>query len=358
MSVQPKHSVLREKLLEHIRGLPGGAKLPAVRELMSNYEVSQLTVERALSGLKKLGLVESRTGQGTFLCDSQAKSKSLDAEHQVELILFGGERTLSLPGFHKDLVDQLMRCLGKKHWSLRATVLPNDVDGIAFVDTIEKLSPRAAILMGPPHQGIAEILARRNIAFVLMFPAWSTDLPNSFVVDNRSVARCWVEHLAEHGHKHIAYIHAPGKNNIHPDINERMRFFYEEMAKRGLLPDPEIVLEGDFNFESGYTNTKKLLAGKKKFTAVVTNDHAASGVYKALNEAGLEVGRDVSVIGTDDLDWTDHMHPPLTTVRIPRKRLALQAIAELSELLKGGSREFPCVAVDGELVSRDSVNQA
>ena len=92
----------------------------------------------------------------------------------------------------------------------------------------------------------------------------------------------------------------------------------------------------------------------KEFTAMIINDHSASGVYDALKEAGLEVGKDISVIGCDDLSWASHMHPPLTTVRIPRSRLAKRAVEILENLIARNEHVFDSVTMPVQLMIRES----
>jgi DNA-binding LacI/PurR family transcriptional regulator len=96
------------------------------------------------------------------------------------------------------------------------------------------------------------------------------------------------------------------------------------------------------------------LADGCKFTALICGDTTAPGVYRALQEKGLRIGQDVSVISVDDCLWAQHMHPPLTTVRIPRKQIASQAIEMLQTLVATDETRIPSQLVESKLVMRES----
>jgi DNA-binding LacI/PurR family transcriptional regulator len=83
------------------------------------------------------------------------------------------------------------------------------------------------------------------------------------------------------------------------------------------------------------------------------NDMSALGVLRRLQLAGLEVPRDVSVVGFDDLFLAQFCHPPLTTVRQPKRRMGQLAMETLLSLLAGAESEEN-ITVPGELIVRES----
>ncbi len=331
-------------------GTPG-QRFDSVLQIMQRYGVSQATVDRAIGQLRREGYLTSQRGKGIFINDKTRSRAS--ALKLVDVIFFGVSEALGKPGFHTHLVDQLARLLGNCRASLRATTLPPDVDRARLIEHLEQLSPQAAIIMNLFDPEAADALRRRGIPYLLLFPNWPSVLPNSCLIDNRSIARLWISHLTALGHRQIAYLHGCDNHYHVRDMSERLRYFYENMNRAGLLADPDLLRYGGFTPESGYEATKALLRCGKDFTALIINDHTASGVYQALHEAGRKIGRDVSVIGTDDLEWAAHLQPSLTTVRIPRRRLAAVALEKLQEMLETGD-SFPSVHIAGDLVVRDS----
>ncbi len=348
----PRHKVLKESLLAEISELKPGARLASVKAMMARFDVSQATIDRALRGLKEDGLVESRVGRGLFVAEKSPESKSLGL---VDLLAFGGERMLRNPGFNQDFVNELAHHLGFKGRGLRVTTIPRGSDQAIFNQRIEELSPDAVIAMYPDMPNICSSLAVREIPYVQVIPYWPSDLPNSFLLDNRAIVQCWIKHLTGLGHTRIAFLHGVLENAYNRDMNERLQFFYEEMAKAGILLDSEMLLHGGFENKDGYAATKELLRRNREFTAVIVDDHAAKGVYQALEEAGRRVGKDVSVIGIDDLAHVKHLSPPLTTIRISRSSFAQQVIQSLEAIADGSSEGFTRSMVPVRLIERESV---
>jgi LacI family transcriptional regulator, galactose operon repressor len=116
---------------------------------------------------------------------------------------------------------------------------------------------------------------------------------------------------------------------------------------------PALVVEGDFEEPSGHAATERLLARGVRFTAIfAANDQTASGAMLALFRRGLQVGRDVSVVGFDDQPSSAYTCPPLTTIRQPAVEMGMAAARALVEELRG--RTFVQPTFDTELVLRAS----
>ena len=100
---------------------------------------------------------------------------------------------------------------------------------------------------------------------------------------------------------------------------------------------------------------QSLLESGEKFSAVfVASDNVAMGAKSALREANLHIPDDISIVGFDDIPWSQYSDPPLTTVRIPAHDLASKACLLLLDLLKGEIPEKRAVVLDTELVIRQS----
>jgi DNA-binding LacI/PurR family transcriptional regulator len=95
-----------------------------------------------------------------------------------------------------------------------------------------------------------------------------------------------------------------------------------------------MVVHGNFTRESGYRCAQKLLRRRSRPTAIfAANDPMALGVFDAALEAGLNVPRDLSVVGFDDTPMATHVNPPLTTVARPYREMGARAIELLVEAI-------------------------
>jgi LacI family transcriptional regulator len=109
----------------------------------------------------------------------------------------------------------------------------------------------------------------------------------------------------------------------------------------------------------GYPFAKKLLARARRFTALFAyNDISAIGSILALQEAGLRVPEDVSVVGFDDIRIAVHNNPRLTTVRQPLEKMGELAARTLLKRIEDHADWIPKIVIEPELVVRDSTGPA
>lgn len=137
---------------------------------------------------------------------------------------------------------------------------------------------------------------------------------NSLSTNNAVGAAMALKHLAELGHKRIAFIRGP---STFVDSGERWSGILEHAARCGLTLDRGLVvdLKRHVSYEGGYELTRKLLESGRPFTALLAyDDLTAFGAVRALTGAGLGVPADCSVIGFDDVLASSFYNPPLTTV--------------------------------------------
>lgn len=136
-----------------------------------------------------------------------------------------------------------------------------------------------------------------------------------------------VAHLAGLGHKRIGFV--GGSKGLRTSTI-RLNAFRKGLEAHGLTFYPELIREGEYRVEGGELATRSLLQNKRLPTAIVTaNDLTAFGVIHELHRAGLEIPRDMSVVGMDDIMMADVLHPPLTTVRIDRRVFAAACLQAL-----------------------------
>lgn len=179
------------------------------------------------------------------------------------------------------------------------------------------------------------------------------------VLNHRHAAELGVGHLFTLGHRQIAFIKG---QDFSSDTNVRWETMMEAAHKRGLKIDAKLVaqLEGDLpSPEIGYIAAKKILAQNKPFTALFTfNDISAMGAVHALQEAGLRVPEDVSVVGFDDIYFAKFNNPALTTIRQPlfeMGKLAAQTLLKRLSDKNARDGEIPQIlTVEPELIIRDS----
>lgn len=188
----------------------------------------------------------------------------------------------------------------------------------------------------------------------------SVDGATSIVLDHRRAADLALKHLQHLGHRRIAYI--KGQSFV-PDTEVRWNAILESAAALKLPVDPNLVtqIEGDSpKPDLGCKVTEKLLASGQSFTAMFAfNDISALGAMRALQDAGLRVPDDVSVVGFDDIDQANYHNPGLTTVRQPlRKMGATAAQTVLRRIAAGAAASSKTIIVEPELITRGTTSAA
>ncbi len=155
-------------------------------------------------------------------------------------------------------------------------------------------------------------------------------------VDQEAGVRMLLGHLTGQGHERILHVAGPPDWN---DAQSRLRACKAELQAAGLAWSPPLY--GDWTANSGYEIGRALVrdAGRDgrprlPFTAVFSsNDQMALGLIHAFREAGLDVPRDVSVVGFDDIPESAHFWPPLTTVRQDFSELGVRCVTMLVDAI-------------------------
>jgi DNA-binding LacI/PurR family transcriptional regulator len=205
--------------------------------------------------------------------------------------------------------------------------------------------------------GIEDFLFDRfaadNIPVVFIDAAPSRPLSSFLAVDYRAGIYEAVQHLAVLGHRKIGFIAGPLRLR---SAAAREAAFTDCMRSIGLACNANWMEEGDHTLDGGRDAMQKVLALKDRPTAVLcSNDMTAIGVQHALFEAGLKVPDDLSIIGFDDIHLAEYTIPPLTTVRMSCKDLALRAVNRLMEHLQpGAGNSTPDLKIDTRLVVRQT----
>src|SRR6202162_3021758 len=177
----------------------------------------------------------------------------------------------------------------------------------------------------------------------------------NIVLDHRFAAELALTHLHSLGHRRIAFIRGQAFSS---DSDERWRNLVQVAKEIGIPVKQQLIVELDQDLSSpelGYPVMQRLLATRERFTALVSfNDMAAIGAIRALEDFGLRVPEDVSVIGFDDIKAAAFSNPRLTTIRQPMSNIGRIAAQCVLNQLKGLEPFRKQITVEPELVVRES----
>jgi LacI family transcriptional regulator len=318
-----------------------GVSGATVSRVLSGYEfVRESTRHRVLEAVEQLG----------YIANLQARSLAGGRSQVIGLLVpnLGNSYVGTIArGIDQELVRanyDLMLYTSHRHpdkESLYANAIANGLtDGMLL---ITPLVPATYL----------EALREQNFPYVLIDQTDTTK--NSNVVDSTNWQGAYdaTSYLIQLGHMRIALI--TGTPIVRSAV-DRLGGYKAALADCNIPFREELVVEGDYQQQTGYEACKRLLQSVNPLpTAIFAgNDLSAFGAMDAVRECGLRIPDDISIIGFDDIPQASLVYPKLTTVRQPLEHMGQVAVKMLLECIEDWSRPTQHVSLKTELVIRDS----
>lgn len=181
-----------------------------------------------------------------------------------------------------------------------------------------------------------------------------TGLPpvHTVVMDDYAGGYQAASYLVALGHRRIAFVSGPSELG---SVQERYRGYCDALRKGGLEPAGQVRLSGQFTEQFGMSALPHLLAAAEPPTAAfVASDYIAFGLMSAAEAHGIRVPDDLSVVGFDDIRFSQYVQPRLTTIRSPVERMARLGVELLFERLQDPAAPARTEVLPVELVIRES----
>jgi LacI family transcriptional regulator len=322
-----------------------GVSIATVSASLNDVQSARISADtraRVREVADRLGYVPNRLAQGLrvqrsgtigFVGDTVATTP-----YAVGMILGALEAARSA-----DRVVLLMNTEGHRELESRelATLLQHQVDGVLYATMFHRRVEVPAALSDTP---------------VVLVDAESADPTVSSVVpDEVAGAVTAVGELLGNGHRRIGFI-----TNADPTLaaTGRLEGYRIALEQAGIGVDPNLVVAvTDIGPEGGYQAARQLLGLPDRPTGVFCfRDLMAMGVYRAAQEARLEIPRDLSVIGSDDMELVaSGLFPGLTSVALPHYEMGSWGVHQLLTLMESANGEAKQAKLSGRLTRRRSV---
>ncbi|SMB81481.1 LacI family DNA-binding transcriptional regulator [Deinococcus hopiensis] len=330
-------STRKPATLEDVARLAGVSHITVSRVVNNYAHISLKTREKVEAAIRELGYVPNRLAQGL-------------ARHRTHTIGFAtNDISLHAPS---QLASGIERAAREHGYSLIVSIV-HDYGLPAVEGAVRALRER--------HVDGVLVNASLNSRDMLSLLEGCGDVPCVFLdapagvevhaalLDQYAGAQLGAEHLLNLGHTRIALVCEPQPAEAE---HSRSQGWLDALAARGLKP--VATAHGDWSARSGYEAATTLLGSGTEFTGLlIANDQMAVGVLRALWERGLNVPRDVSVVGFDDTAESAMLIPPLTTIRQDFPNLGQRAFHHLVQLLEGKAPPQPTMTTP-ELIERSS----
>jgi len=327
-----------------------------IRELAQLANVSPATVSIALNGKKGIGedtrkRILKMAQQHNY---SGAKYTQKKAKNVLVLKFWkGGMLVEENQSFISTIIDAIEGELRSRRHGLTMLIskeaLDKTIDEINYNDYCGIIVIATEIV-----GGMYRFLDKIPIPFVVVDNTVPNYKYNSICVNNSENVYLALKCFKDNGHCDIGYLRSSIQTE---NFNERNEAFKKWVK----------VLEMNFESEQEYLLTPTLVDSYKEFKQILRikdtmpgclyadNDTIAIGAMKALREGGYKIPDDISIIGMDDIPFASVSAPALTTVRVQKEAIGVQAVKQLFWLINDQEFQNMKVSVTGDLIYRHSV---
>ena len=328
---------------------------PTLKDIARDLGVSAMTVSRALNGNPAVNdttrrRIMERAAELKYRPNRWARGLVTNKSHLIGLIVpdishaFYAEITLGIQNYLEEKGYNLLLCNSGRdpHTELREidALLGTRVEGLIVASAQPENSREYfAQLM---QQGAVLVLIDRFVPKLRC---------SHLTADDFAVGRIATEYLISLGHRKIAHLRGHG---ISPG-RLRQDGYRAALQFHRLPENPAWIVRGNFRMEDSYTATKNLLALKDRPTAIfAASDYSAFGAVQACRDAGLQVPRDISIVGAGNIEGERHPNAFLSTIDWDRQELGREAAKVLLDSIETQNRKVTKKVFPPRLLIRQS----
>lgn len=304
---------------------------PTINDVARIAGVSKKTVSRVINRSPLLNddtrkRVEDVIGELGYIPNPQARALALRRNFLIGLV-HDNPNAQTVMNVQQGMLEAL------HDTEFEMVVRPVDRGSATMLEDLRHFLERQrlfGVLLMPPiseNDSVAKLCDDIGCRYVRMGSA-VLDGPAHMVASNdREAVRNATDYLIAQGHRRIGFVGGP---HGFRSARERRAGFEEALAAAGIAMPRSMIADGNYTFDSGLVAADRLLDVIPRPTAIFSsNDEMAAGVIHAARQRGLEIPRDLSIIGFDDTPIAAHVWPPLTTVRWPIASMARSATLKL-----------------------------
>lgn len=329
----------------------------SIRDLSRMTGFSPATISNALNHKKG---VNRETAEEIFRVARDTGYLSANAVTKIKLLMFKKNgRIIENTPFFQSIIDgfeEECRRLGYEMVICRADQREED-----YIHQVRELLSEqgAAVVVLATEMMEGDLEPFRNAPCPLVvLDYWTESMEfNAVLINNADAARSITEHLLENGHTEVGYLRGAFRIK---GFRSRFVGFQTALMKRKLPYNEAFTITLGTSLNEAYQDMLSYLqTGPKLPTAFFAdNDMIALGAMKALQEMGYSIPEDISVVGFDDLPFSEISSPALTTLRVPNKEMGKMAVRRAAELIEGVASEAVVkIQVCPQIIYRNTVRK-
>ena len=350
-----KYFQISDRLLERIHSgeLAPGAQLPSYRELAEEFKTTQVTISNALRELERDGWVLRRVGKGVFVRLgkgglSSSAQKNVSTQNQVGLLLAGGD----VYGALGEALGQGLKDSGFYTVSLFSGERDSHADFGHWLAKYMDEGFASLVVHGLRDMHYRSLLRKepllRQLNFVLHFTS-SLDFPQANIIeaDFREAGRLAAAHLLKSGKKRIMLqcFHLDPEDELEV-LGSRGNSHENEMLQGAKDIFEEAGIDFDDNFcilrhEKAGVSGDSYMDALEKFMSqgpcgvMLMADSSAPDIYRAARKLGLEIGKELGIVGLYNTSWTEILYPSLSSISVKEREIGALTARCIIEAAKG-----------------------
>lgn len=306
----------------------------SIKSISEKTGFSPATVSNALNHKKG---VNAETAAEIFRVARELGYISEIRISKVKFVIFRGSgKIIDNSPFLSAMIDGVEK--GCRQFGLEMTICNLSKHDITYREDVERLihdSASAVIFLGTELMEEDVGLYKGADCPFVMLDYWAWDMSfNGVLINNKDSAGKAVEYLIEKGHREIGYLR--GDFRIKAFRSREMGYEFA-LKNAGIPVKNEYIVTLGTDMNTAYRGMTDFLKKRPKLPTAyyVDNDMIAIGAMRALQESGYRIPEDVSLIGFDNLPFSEICFPPLTTIDVPNKEMGLLAVKRVVDVIKG-----------------------
>lgn len=337
-----------------------------LKELSALLGLSQTTVSRALNGYPEVSeatrlRVAKAARDHNYIANARAKGLATGRSQTIGHVIPTSQSHEMVNPVFGDFISGVGEVYARRGYDMTLSIVPTQTEMEVYRAMRARSSVEGVVVHAPamsePRIGL---LTELGLPFVVHGRASHEAAPYSWVdVNNTSAFRRATDFLLDLGHRRIALINGLERMDF---AHRRRRGYEAALNARGLAIDPELLRSEEMTEISGYRNAREMLARAAPPTAFVTSSMiSAYGVRRALADAGLEMGRDVSVVTfDDDLSYLKNGEdiPIFTAARSSVRQAGVMLADMLIEQIENPGSASKTRLLEAELIAGSSTGPA
>lgn len=328
----------------------GFGRLPGERKLAEQYDVSYMTVRKAVIHLVNAGLLTKVPKKGVFVLDNRLKNKELSSQEKQLTLGYFLDKTI-VSGISSPYYSLIFHAIENYAASQNFSVIYfSNSSESALELALEQVDGVIASCF-PRIEDIIYTIESQVPVVVIDNSSSDKSIP-SVILDNFNAEKNCTDYVCSLGHKRIGFM--TGLENC--DIGRsRIAGYKKGLKAHGLQIDEQLIFKGNYAFEAGLKGAEYFLSLDHPPTALIcANDSMAMGAIKQIKSHGLSVPDDMSVIGFDNINVASYLTPALTTIAAPYDEMAKQAVDLLVKQVRKEVIVSNHVVLATQLIQRES----